>query len=94
MAVSMISMRTFDNSIVKLECHDRVESCQEIAREYAKEGYADKYAVISEYDYKLGGDFCAPHFSHLRQACSRHFRYLRLLRPWQSIRKCESALAG
>lgn len=56
MAVSMISMRTFDNSIVKLECHDRVESCQEIAREYAKEGYADKYAVISEYDYKLGGD--------------------------------------
>ena len=56
MAVSMTSMRTFDNSIVKLECHDRVESCQAIAREYASEGYADKYAVISNYDYKLGGD--------------------------------------
>ena len=56
MAVSMINMRTFDNSIVKLECHNRVESCQDIAREYAKEGYADKYAVISEYDYKLGGE--------------------------------------
>lgn len=56
MAMSMINMRTFDNSIVKLECHDRVESCQEIARQYAKEGYADKYAVVSEYDYKLGGE--------------------------------------
>ena len=56
MAVSMISMRTFDNSIVKIECHDRVESCQDIAREYAREGYADKYAVVSTYDYKLGGD--------------------------------------
>ena len=56
MAVSMINMRTFDNSIVKIECHDRVDSCQDIAREYAKEGYADKYAVVSKYDHKLGGD--------------------------------------
>lgn len=56
MAMSIISMRTFDNSIVKLETHDRVESCAAIAKDYATEGYADKYAVISEYDYKAGGD--------------------------------------
>lgn len=56
MAMSIISMRTFDNSIVKLETHDRVESCAAIAREYAAEGYADKYAVVSEYDYKFGCD--------------------------------------
>ena len=56
MATSLLSIRTSDNSIVKLECHDRVESCAAIAREYANEGYADRFAVISEYDYKYGGE--------------------------------------
>ena len=56
MSMSIISMRTFDNSVVKLETHDRVESCAAIAREYAAEGYADKYAVVSKYDYKFGAD--------------------------------------
>ena len=52
----VISMRASDNSVVRLECHKRVESCAAIAREYAMQGYTDRFAVISEYDDKNGGE--------------------------------------
>ncbi|MBQ8689458.1 MAG: hypothetical protein IJ515_03745 [Clostridia bacterium] len=47
---NLISMRAVDDSIVKMECYDRLDSTVGLAREYAKAGYADRYAVISEYD--------------------------------------------
>ena len=56
MATSYTNMRAPDNSIVRLECRDRVESCAAIAREHALSGKADRYAVVSEYDYKTSGD--------------------------------------
>lgn len=56
MAASLISMRASDNSIVKLECHTRVESCTQLARKYARAGADDRFAVVSEYDYEAGGD--------------------------------------
>lgn len=56
MATAYTNLRAPDNSIVRLECHDRVESCAAIAKEHALSGMADRYAVISEYDYKSSGD--------------------------------------
>ena len=65
MTGNTVSMRASDNSIVKLECHTRVESCAAIAREYAKSGGADRFAVISEYDFKNGGEACGVYMSLL-----------------------------
>lgn len=48
MGRSLISIRASDNSIVKLECYDRVPSVVNLAREYAKGGYPDRYAIIAE----------------------------------------------
>lgn len=56
MATSYTNLRAPDNSIVRLECHDRVESCAAIAKDHAISGKSDRYAVISEYDYKSSGD--------------------------------------
>lgn len=57
MAHSIISMRAQDNSIVKLECHDRIESCASLMRDYAADpSYSDRFAVIAEQDFSYGGD--------------------------------------
>lgn len=45
---SLISIRASDNSIVKLECYDRIPSITDLARSYARSGYPDRYAVIAE----------------------------------------------
>lgn len=56
MVLSNTSIRTSDDSIVTLECHDRLDSTVALAREYAKNGYPDRYAVIAEYDTEKGQD--------------------------------------
>ena len=56
MTVNTGSFRASDNSIVKFECYDRLESTVELARKYARAGYPDRYAVISEYDESKGGE--------------------------------------
>ena len=44
-----INVRVAD-SMVKLEYHERLDSVASLAREYAKNGYPDRYAVLAEYD--------------------------------------------
>ena len=43
-----ISFRASDGSPVKLEYHDTLSSTTELAREYAKAGYPDKFVVYTE----------------------------------------------
>lgn len=56
MVISTTNIRATDDSIVTLECHDRLESTVALARKYASEGYPDRYAVVSEYDNEKGED--------------------------------------
>ncbi len=56
MVLNKVSMRASDDSIVTLECHDRLNSTAALAREYAKQGYPDRYAVVSEFDQEKGSD--------------------------------------
>ena len=44
----IISFRASDGSSVKLECRSTLHSTLELAREYAKAGYPDKYVVFTE----------------------------------------------
>ena len=43
-----VSFRISDGSAVKLEYHDSLSSTTELAREYAKAGYPDKFVVFTE----------------------------------------------
>lgn len=43
-----VIMRTRDGKILHLECHDSLPSTHELARSYARAGYADGYVVFSE----------------------------------------------
>ena len=45
---NVISIRESDGSIVKLEVHSSLNSTAKLAREYARLGYPDRYAVFSE----------------------------------------------
>ena len=56
MVISTTSIRSSDGSIVTIECHDRLESTVRLAREYARNGYPDRYAVVSEYDTEKAED--------------------------------------
>ena len=47
------TMRASDGSVVKLECHTALPSTAELARQYAKIGYPDRYAVFAEGKKKL-----------------------------------------
>ena len=51
-----ISMRASDGSVVKIEYHKRLDSALALAREYAKLGYPDRYAVVCEYENSRDGD--------------------------------------
>lgn len=42
------TLRMGDGNIIKLESHDSLESVRSLAREYAKAGYPDRYAVFAE----------------------------------------------
>ena len=50
------TMRASDSSIVRLECHNALPSTAELARQYAKIGYPDRYVVFSEGRKKLDDD--------------------------------------
>ena len=56
MKENVVSFRASDNSIVKLECYDRLESTATLAKRYASEGYPDRYAVVAEYDESQGDE--------------------------------------
>ena len=56
MAKNIVSMRALDDSIVKLECHERLLSTAALAKHYAKIGYPDRYVVLSEYENLRGSD--------------------------------------
>lgn len=49
-----VIMRTKDGKILHLECHESLPSTHELARSYARAGYADGYVVFSEYQTKYG----------------------------------------
>ena len=44
----LISIRASDDSVVKLEYHERLDSVSSLAKEYAENGYPDRYAVFTE----------------------------------------------
>ncbi len=46
--MSILNIRQPDGSIVKLECHDALPSCANLAKIYAKAGYPDRYVVFAE----------------------------------------------
>jgi BirA family biotin operon repressor/biotin-[acetyl-CoA-carboxylase] ligase len=47
---NIISMRASDDTIVKIEHHEKLPSAAALAREYAKLGYSDRYAVLCDYE--------------------------------------------
>ena len=51
-----VSLRASDDSIVKLECHERLLSTAALAKQYAKMGYPDRYVVIAESEKQRGSD--------------------------------------
>ena len=53
MSVNVTTMLASDGSVVKLECHNALPSTAQIAREYAKRGYPDRYVVFAEGRKKL-----------------------------------------
>ena len=56
MSRNIVSMRASDDTIVKLECHERLLSTAALARHYAKMGYPDRYVVVSEQETQKGSD--------------------------------------
>ena len=46
--MNVIDIRSNDGSIIKLEAHKFLPSVADLAREYAKQGYPDRYVVFSE----------------------------------------------
>ena len=49
--INAVTHRASDNSIVRLECHTRLDcTAAELARKYARQGYPDRYAVVCEYE--------------------------------------------
>lgn len=47
-AKNIVTIRTPDGGIARLECHDSLPSTAALAKEYAKAGYPDRYVVFSE----------------------------------------------
>ena len=47
-AKNVVTIRTPDGGIARLECHDTLPSTVALAKEYAKAGYPDRYVVFSE----------------------------------------------
>lgn len=48
MAHTTVSMRAPDGAVVRIECHEALPSVTALAREYAANGYPDRYAVLAE----------------------------------------------
>ena len=53
---NIVSLRASDDSIIKLECHERLLSTAALAKQYAKMGYPDRYAVVAEAERQRGFD--------------------------------------
>ncbi len=49
---NIISIRGLDGNIIKMEIYSSLPSVTDLTREYAKNGYPDRYAVFSERQYK------------------------------------------
>lgn len=56
MSVNVTTMRASDGSVVKLECHDALPSTVNLAKEYARHGYPDRYVVFASGRKKLDPD--------------------------------------
>ena len=56
MSRNIVSMRASDDSIVQIECHDRLLSTAALAKQYAKMGYPDRYVVMTEFERQRGSD--------------------------------------
>ena len=56
MPKNTVSIRASDDSIVKLECHERLLSTAALAKQYAKMGYPDRYVVFAESEKERGSD--------------------------------------
>ncbi len=56
MSRNIVSMRASDDTIVKLECHERLLSTSALAKQYARMGYPDRYVVVSEYETQKGSE--------------------------------------
>ncbi len=47
-AKNVVTIRTPEGGIARLECHDSLPSTAALAKEYARAGYPDRYVVFSE----------------------------------------------
>jgi len=56
MAKNIVTMRASDDSIVKLECHERLLSTAALAKQYANMGYPDRYVIIAESERQRGSE--------------------------------------
>ena len=56
MPKTTVSLRASDDTIVKLECHEKLLSTAALAKQYAKMGYPDRYVVIAESERERGSD--------------------------------------
>lgn len=56
MSKNIVTMRASDDSIVKLECHERLLSTAALAKQYANMGYPDRYVVIAESERQRGSE--------------------------------------
>ncbi|MBO5879582.1 MAG: hypothetical protein J6Q68_03425 [Clostridia bacterium] len=56
MAKNIVTMRALDDTIIKIECHERLLSTVALAKHYANLGYPDRYVVLSEYEKQKGSD--------------------------------------
>ena len=41
-------VRLYDGSFARLECHDTLYSTSDLAKQYAKAGYPDRYCIFAE----------------------------------------------
>ena len=44
----IIDVKLYDGSLARLECHDTLYSTSELAKQYAKAGYPDRYCIFAE----------------------------------------------
>ena len=44
----IVYVKLYDGSFAKLECHDALFSTSDLARQYAKSGYPDRYCIFAE----------------------------------------------
>ena len=90
----IIDVKLYDGSLARLECHDTLYSTSDLAKQYAKAGYPDRYVVIAESERQRGSDkkglymslILRPSFSLLKHLSSP------LLLPLLLLQRCVSIL--